>query len=156
MTGGSRRLDGDDGLLGDTELSTILVPDVDGPASNVDEARNDNVERDSSVPLVGDGSLHGREDGTTRDTHDDQGRGSSSVSTESLGRQHEDDRVHDRLEEHDDNGEVDTSLSVDGTDHDRDDGTSDGVDTEQDRSGDDRQEGGSNESSDGESDQTVR
>lgn len=100
--------------------------------------------------------MHRREDGSTRDTHDDQSGCSSGVSTETSGGQDEDDWVHDRLEEHDDDGEVDTGLAVNATDHDGDDGASSGVDTEEDWSSDEGEKGSSDESSDGEGDETVR
>jgi len=139
----------------DTESSSILVPDVDGPASNVDEAGDGDPEGDSGVPVVRDGTLDRGQDGTTGDTHDDHGGGSSSVSTETSGSEDEDDGVHDRLEEHDDDAEVDTGRSVDGGDHDGEDGAADGVDTEQDRSSDESEETDTDESTDSEANETV-
>lgn len=155
-TGGGLDLSLDLSLTANTPSSSVGVPNVDGPAGDVDEARDDDEEGDSGVEMVRDGSLHGREDGTTRDTHDDEGRGSSGVSTETGGGEDEDDRVHDRLEEHDDDGEVDTSLAVDATDHDGDDGAGNSVDPEEDGSGDDGEESGTDKSSDGKGDETVR
>lgn len=56
------------------------------------------------------------------------------MATETRGRENEDDGVHDRLEEHDDDGAVDTGRTLDSTDEDTDDGASNGVDTKEDGS----------------------
>ena len=93
----------------DGESSTVLVPDVDGPEGDVEEAWDTDEERDTGVELVGDGALHRWEDGSTGDTHDDHGGSTTGVSTETSGGEDEDDGVHDRLEEHDGDGAVDTS-----------------------------------------------
>jgi len=79
----------------DLPLSAIGVPDPKGPEGDVDEAWDEEEERNSSVEPVTDGTLHGGETSTTRDTHDKETGGSSGVSTKTGGTENEDDWVHD-------------------------------------------------------------
>lgn len=69
------------GSLGGGPSSSVLVPDPDGPSEDVDEAWNDNEERDLDSATLGDGTLHRREDGSTGNTHNKETGSSSSVST---------------------------------------------------------------------------
>lgn len=78
------------GLGSDGEGVALLSPDVDSEGANDEEGGDVEPERDSVVEGVGDGSLGGRVDGSSRDTDDKDGSGSSRVVAEVLSTSDED------------------------------------------------------------------
>jgi len=153
-------LDLSGGLAGGPS-SSILVPDPNGPEEDVGETGNTDEERgpgSSSIVLldVHDGSLNGRKDGTTSDTHDKKTGGSSSVSSKTGCAEDENDRVHNRFETHDGDQADNTTGAVKSTDEDDHDESADGASSEEDGSGDEGKKGNTNESTDSKRDETVR
>lgn len=140
----------------DSRLAAVLVPDEDSPEGNVDEAGDDEVERDTGAEVVGNRTLNGREDGTARHTHDDEGRAGTSVAAETRRAENEDGGVHDRLEEHDEHDASDTTHAVESADEDSNDGADAGVGKEEDGGGEDREERDTNETANGEEEEGVR
>jgi len=140
----------------DLPLSAIGVPDPKGPEGDVDEAWDEEEERNSSVEPVTDGTLHGGETSTTRDTHDKETGGSSGVSTKTGGTENEDDWVHDAHTVEDEHEADDRGEALDGSDQDEEDRAEDGVGEEEDWGRDEGEQGGTDESSDGEDDQGIR
>lgn len=145
-----------DGARLGSERPAVLVPDPHGPRQDVDEARDDEEVGLAGRVVVRDGTLDGGEDGTAGDTHDEQSRRAAGVSTSASRAEHEDDRVHARLEAHNDDEARDAGFAVQRADEQRrDDGTARAEGEEEVRRNN-GQKGGGDEAADGESDETVR
>lgn len=139
----------------DLPLSAIGVPDPNGPEGDVDEAWDEEEERNSGAELVANGTLHGGEAGTTRNSHDKKTGGSSGVSTKTGGTEDEDDWVHDAHTVEDEHEADNRGEALDRADADEEDRAEDGVGEEEDRGRDEGEQGGTDESSDGEDNQSV-
>ena len=144
------------GSLGGGPSSSVLVPDPDSPSEDVDETRDGDEEGDLDFTTFGDGTLHGREDGSTGNTHNKETGSSSSVSTKTGGTEDEDDWVHDGFETHDGDQADDTTDTREGSDEDDHEESTSGTCGEEDRSRNDGKESDTDESTDGEGDETVR
>ena len=144
------------GSLGGGPSSSVLVPDPHGPTEDVDETRNTDEERDLDSTTLRDGTLHRGEDGSTGDTHNKETGSSSSVSTKTGGTEDEDDWVHDGFETHDgDHADYTTDTRKRSDEDDHKEGT-ESAGSEEDGSRDDGKKSDTDESADGEGDETVR
>lgn len=144
-----------------TESPAVFAPDPECPKSNVCETRYDDKVRGPGGEPVSDGSLHGGDcrsatdrricsaprqgialltNGTTANTHNDETGGAASVAAETRGGQDKDDGVHDGFEEVDCDQATDTCHAGEGTNEDRHGDAAAGVDEQEQRSGDNRQE----------------
>lgn len=144
------------GSLGSGPSSSVLVPDPDSPSEDVDETRNTDEEGDLDSTIFGDGTLHGREDGSTGDTHNKETGSSSSVSTKTGGTENEDDWVHDGFETHDGDQANDTADTRERSDEDNHEESTESAGGEEDGSRDDGEKSDTDESADGEGDKTIR
>ena len=144
------------GSLGSGPSSSVLVPDPDSPSEDVDETRDGDEEGDLDFTTFGDGTLHGREDGSTGNTHNKETGSSSSVSTKTGGTEDEDDWVHDGFETHDGDQADDTTDTRERSNEDNHKEGTESACGEEDRSRDDGKKSDTNESADGEGDETVR
>jgi hypothetical protein len=144
------------GSLGGGPSSSVLIPDPHGPTEDVEETRDTDEEGDLDFTTFGDGTLHGREDGSTGNTHDKETGSSSSVSTKTGCTEDEDDWVHDGFETHDGNQADDTTDTRKRSDEDNHEESTKGAGGEEDGSRDDGKKSDTDESANGEGDETVR
>lgn len=80
--------------------------------------------------MVGKGTLDGREDGTTRDTHNKKRGTTAGVAAKTGSGDDEDDGVEDRFEEHDEHEADHSGKTLDGSNADTEDGGNGGVNHE--------------------------
>lgn len=139
-----------------TNLESGLAPLKESENGDFGKEWDDDVVADTSTVVVGDRTLDRRQDGTTSDTHDKKTSSATSVTTEVVGTQDEDQRVHDRLEEHDSHAGTDRGHAASGTDDESECHADESVDAEQEGGVDDRQERSTEETTDREEDETVR
>jgi len=91
-----------------TPRATVGDPPGSGKGGDDDERWKTNPEGGPSVLGIRQSTLHWGEDSAAGYTHNEQTSRSTSVVTETSCSQHEDDGVHDGLEEHDYHQEGDT------------------------------------------------
>ena len=148
--GGSGRVD-----LWTHDAHTSLHPGEDGVGENDNEADEWNDVGDADVGSISNGTLDWWEDGTTRDTHDQDTSTTAGVLAKVGGTKGEDGWVHWGLEEEESDEDTDGSLAVTSSDESVKCDGADGEDGENERWLKDGGKGGSDETSDGERDQSV-
>lgn len=148
---------GDDGVALDAEdVEAVADPVEAGVSENEDEADEGDDVGDTGVGSIGDGGLDWGEDSTSGDTHDHDTGTATSVRAKVGSSEGEESRVHGSHEEEDNDEDTDTSNTADGADGSSAGNGEGGVDHEEEVGLEDRGETSGDETTDGESDQSVR
>jgi hypothetical protein len=133
----------------------LLVPVESDVTKDDEESDERSNEGDADVGGIGNGTLDGREDGTTSDTHDKDTGTAAGVDTE-VGSSHgEDSRIHWGHEEVDGHDSTDGSLAVTGADVGVKSDGGNGVDNHDEAGAQDGGKTSGDEAADGEGDQSV-
>jgi len=140
----------------DTEDGKALLVPVERDVGKDDEEtdkRDD--EGDAGVGSIGDGTLDGREDGTSGHSHNEDTRSAASVNTK-VGSSHgEDGRVHGSHEEVDGHNSTDRTLALASADVSVKSDGGNGVEDHDEAGGQDSGKTSGDEATDGEGDQSV-
>jgi hypothetical protein len=160
---------GDNGTALDTSSGNDLIASLDAEDSEVlllpveSDVAKDNKESneggdegDADVGTIGNGTLDGREDGTTGDTHDEDTGTATGVDTEVLGSEGEDSGVHGCHEEVDGHDGTDGTLTLASADVGVESDGGNGVEDHDESGAEDGGKTSSDEAADGEGDQSVR
>lgn len=141
-------LDAEDG-------EALLVPVESDVTKDDEESDERSNEGDADVGGIGNGTLDGREDGTTSDTHDKDTGTAAGVDTE-VGSSHgEDSRIHWGHEEVDGHDGTDGTLALAGTDVGVKSNAGNGVEDHDEAGAQDGGKTSGDEATDGEGDQSV-
>jgi len=109
--------DGNDALALDAhDVATTGDPVIARVGEDYAEAEQGDDVGNAGVGGIGDGGLDGREDSSTRDTHDEDTGTATSVRTKVGSSKSEESRVHRGHEEEDDDEHGNTSNALDGAD----------------------------------------
>ena len=147
---------GDDGVALDAEdVEAVADPVEAGVSENEDEADEGDDVGDAGVGSIGDGGLDWGEDSTSGDTHDHDTGTATSVRAKVGSSEGEEGRVHGSHEEEDNDENTDTGNTADGADGSSAGNGEGGVDHEEEVGLEDRGETSGDETTDGESDQSV-